>query len=63
MLADPRLDTTQEEFEELNRFLLKWLRFCTYQGHIFLVATTSANSDADTLVRTYQPRSKFDAPA
>jgi len=20
----------------MNRFLLKWLRFCTYQGHIFL---------------------------
>ena len=24
----------------MNRFLLKWLRFCTYQGHIFLPGVT-----------------------
>ena len=26
---------------ELNRFLRKWLRFCTHQGHLFLACTTS----------------------
>ena len=25
---------------QMNRFLLKWLRFCTYQGHIFLPGIT-----------------------
>ena len=25
---------------EMNRFLHKWLRFCGYQGHLFLRATT-----------------------
>lgn len=25
----------------MNRFLLKWLRFCTYQGHIFLPGIAS----------------------
>jgi len=25
---------------EMNRFLLKWLRFCGHQGHLFLRATT-----------------------
>ena len=29
---------------EMNRFLAKWLNFCTNQGHIFLVATSSATS-------------------
>ncbi len=24
---------------EMNRFLLKWLRFCTHQGHLFLACT------------------------
>lgn len=24
---------------EMNRFLLKWLKFCTYQGHLFLECT------------------------
>ena len=24
----------------MNRFLLKWLRFCTYQGHIFIPGVT-----------------------
>ena len=24
----------------MNRFLLKWLRFCTYQGHLFLPGVT-----------------------
>ena len=24
----------------MNRFLVKWLRFCTYQGHIFLPGVT-----------------------
>lgn len=24
---------------EMNRFLLKWLRFCTHQGHLFLSCT------------------------
>ena len=26
----------------MNRFLLKWLRFCTHQGHIFLPGVTSS---------------------
>ena len=25
---------------EVNRFLLKWLKFCTHQGHLFLECTT-----------------------
>ena len=25
----------------MNRFLVKWLRFCTYQGHIFLPGVTA----------------------
>ena len=24
----------------MNRFLLKWLRFCTFQGHIFIPGIT-----------------------
>ena len=27
---------------QMNRFLLKWLRFCTYQGHIFIPGITPA---------------------
>ena len=27
---------------QMNRFLLKWLRYCTYQGHIFLPGITTA---------------------
>ena len=27
---------------EMNRFLSKWLKFCTHQGHIFLACTTTA---------------------
>ncbi len=26
---------------EMNRFLLKWLRFCTFQGHLFLACTAT----------------------
>ena len=26
----------------MNRFLLKWLRFCTFQGHIFIPGVTPA---------------------
>ncbi|MCB1743855.1 MAG: DUF1249 domain-containing protein [Gammaproteobacteria bacterium] len=26
---------------EMNRFLFKWLRFCAYQGHLFLNCTAS----------------------
>ena len=26
----------------MNRFLLKWLRFCTFQGHLFIPGITSA---------------------
>ena len=27
---------------EMNRFLFKWLRYCSYQGHLFLRCTTHA---------------------
>ena len=27
---------------QMNRFLLKWLRFCTFQGHIFIPGVTPA---------------------
>ena len=30
----------------MNRFLLKWLRFCTYQGHIFLPGVTATTGRA-----------------
>lgn len=26
---------------DMNRFLLKWLRFCTHQGHLFLACTAT----------------------
>ena len=39
---------------ELNRFLLKWLRFCTHQGHIFLVATARRDDPAYRLISDYQ---------
>lgn len=29
----------------MNRFLLKWLRFCTYQGHIFIPGITPTIDD------------------
>ena len=29
----------------MNRFLNKWLRFCTHQGHLFLDCTTHSVSD------------------
>ena len=38
----------------MNRFLLKWLRFCTYQGHIFIPGITSA-VDESSLSRSTQP--------
>ena len=31
---------------EMNRFLLKWLKFCTHQGHLFLECTARSPSDA-----------------
>ena len=31
---------------EMNRFLLKWLKFCTHQGHLFLECTARPPSDA-----------------
>ena len=47
---------------ETNRFLLKWLRFCTHQGHMFLDCTASqpsadflAASQARQRVREAQP--------
>lgn len=31
---------------EMNRFLLKWLKFCTHQGHLFLECTARRPSAA-----------------
>ena len=31
---------------EMNRFLLKWLKFCSYQGHLFLECTARPPSPA-----------------
>ena len=46
---------------EMNRFLLKWLKFCTHQGHLFLDCTVRppsaaflAASDSRQLVREAQ---------
>lgn len=46
---------------EMNRFLLKWLKFCTHQGHLFLDCTVRppsaaflAASDPRQLVREAQ---------
>jgi uncharacterized protein YqiB (DUF1249 family) len=37
---------------EMNRFLYKWLRFCSNQGHIFLNCTTrSVENPARTISR------------
>lgn len=39
----------------MNRFLLKWLRFCTHQGHIFLPGVTPSLDGARS-VRTLDSR-------
>ena len=36
---------------EMNRFLLKWLKFCAYQGHLFLSSTSQAAPEIDAMVR------------
>jgi uncharacterized protein YqiB (DUF1249 family) len=57
-----RLDRMPEVHRrfELNRFLLKWLRFCTHQGHIFLSATARVDEAAYRLIRHYQPPARAD---
>lgn len=47
---------------EMNRFLLKWLKFCTHQGHLFLDCTAGrpsaaflAASDSRRIVREVRP--------
>ena len=45
---------------ELNRFLLKWLRFCTHQGHIFLTATARPDDDAHAMILDYQSALRID---
>ena len=44
----------------MNRFLLKWLRFCTFQGHIFLPGITPALDDGSSLGDA--PRAHVRAP-
>ena len=44
----------------MNRFLLKWLRFCSYQGHIFLPGITPALNDRSLLADP--PRTPARAP-
>ena len=46
----------------MNRFLVKWLRFCTYQGHIFLpgVTLTVGPHPAD---RTLNAQPRLQRPA
>ena len=41
---------------EMNRFLLKWLRFCTFQGHLFLpgVTPTLDSPPPDALPTAYR---------
>ena len=36
---------------EMNRFLLKWLKFCAYQGHLFLSSTSANAPEVDGVVR------------
>ena len=36
---------------EMNRFLLKWLKFCAHQGHLFLECTTQPAPEVDSWVR------------
>ena len=36
---------------EMNRFLLKWLRFCTHQGHIFLSCTAERDCAFEKLIK------------
>ena len=45
----------------MNRFLLKWLRFCTFQGHIFLPGITPALDDGTSLGDA--PRAHVRAPS
>jgi uncharacterized protein YqiB (DUF1249 family) len=37
---------------EMNRFLLKWLKFCAFQGHLFLTSTSVGAPEVDTMVRS-----------
>jgi uncharacterized protein YqiB (DUF1249 family) len=39
----------------MNRFLLKWLKFCTHQGHIFLDCTVDRDPEFTRLVRGESP--------
>ena len=34
----------------MNRFLLKWLKFCTHQGHLFLDCTTREAAEMHRLL-------------
>ncbi len=34
---------------EMNRFLLKWLKFCTHQGHLFLSCTAQSVPESTLL--------------
>ena len=43
---------------EMNRFLLKWLRFCTYQGHLFIPGITPV-LDGFSLARYPEPLPPF----
>ena len=45
----------------MNRFLLKWLRFCTFQGHIFLPGITPALDHGTSLGDA--PRAHVRAPS
>lgn len=46
----------------MNRFLYRWLRFCTHQGHLFLRRTAQAPSYAVT-GRSAAPRFEASGPA
>ncbi|MCP5155201.1 MAG: DUF1249 domain-containing protein [Ectothiorhodospiraceae bacterium] len=39
----------------LNRFLLKWVRFCLHQGHLFLDYSAGHAPDVERLVRMPDP--------
>jgi uncharacterized protein len=40
---------------EMNRFLLKWLKFCTHQGHMFLACTSRQDREMDRWMRSGAP--------
>ena len=56
----PKMPELQRKWE-MNRFLLKWLKFCAYQGHLFLSSTAMSAPHIDSVVRSLPVNNREDA--